>query len=317
VVEVSRTLVVDVVFAQRSSAGAKMEELQSEVLREGLSFGEGPRWHDGRLWYSDFYQHAVFSMNEDASDHRLEHHVPQQPSGLGWLPSGDLLCVSAIDQKVLRFSDGNAEVFCDIAPYCGFWANDMLTSMNGVSYVGNFGFDLDLLLKEKGVEGLLASPPPTTNLVVINPDGDIIQVIDEMAFPNGTVITPDGSTLIVGETMTFRLTAFDIRPDGTLSNRRVWAQLDFVATDGMCIDAEGQIWLANALTNQVLRVKEGGEITGVVTTSQTSFACMLGGQDQRTLYVMTAPSSDRFEIANKTLGKIETARVHVPGAGQP
>lgn len=294
-----------------------MEELTSAVLRTGVGFGEAPRWCCGRLWYSDFYQHAVFSMNKDGGDHRLEHHVAGQPSGLGWLPNGDLVVVSMVDQKVLRFSDEGAHVFADISAYCGFWANDLLTSTTGVSYVGNFGFDLDTLLAEQGVEGLLASPPPTTNFVVLDPEGNILQVIDDMAFPNGTVISPDGKTLIVGETMAFRLTAFDIRDDGTLSNRRVWAQMEFVATDGMCIDEEGQIWLANALTNQVLRVKEGGEVTGVVTTTQTAFACMLGGEDRRTLFIMTAPSSNRFEIADKTLGAIETVRVSVAGGGQP
>jgi sugar lactone lactonase YvrE len=164
---------------------------------------------------------------------------------------------------------------------------------------------------------MLTSPPPTTNLVVLGPEGDVRQVVSDLAFPNGTVITPDGTTLIVGETMTFRLTAFDINSDGTFSNRRVWAQLDFVATDGMCLDADGQIWLANALTNRCLRVREGGEITGEVETSQTAFACALGGANRSTLFVMTAPTSDRFKLADTTPGAIEVADVPVPGAGLP
>jgi sugar lactone lactonase YvrE len=136
-----------------------------------------------------------------------------------------------------------------------------------------------------------------------------------MTFPNGSVITPDGATLIVGETIAYRLSAFDIAPDGTLSNRRTWAQMEFVATDGMCLDAEGQIWLANARTNQCLRVREGGEITGVVETSQKAYACMLG--DEERLYVMTAPTSDRFKIADQLAGRIEVVNVDVPGAGRP
>jgi sugar lactone lactonase YvrE len=290
---------------------------ETRVIREGLSFGEGPRWHEGRLWFSDFYRHAIFSIAPDGTDERLEHEVATQPSGLGWLPNGDLLCVSATDHKILRFRGTSRSDFCDISDYCGFWANDMVVSSSGISYVGNFGFDLDTLLAQVGVEGLLASPPPTTNVVVVDENGSILQSVPDMAFPNGSVITPDAKTLIVGETMAFRLSAFDIAEDGTLSNRRVWAQLEFVATDGMCLDAEGQIWVANALTNACLRVKEGGEITASVTTSQTSFACMLGGDDQRTLYVMSAPSSDRFKIANETLGKIEAVRVDTPGAGLP
>ncbi|MHB1209187.1 MAG: SMP-30/gluconolactonase/LRE family protein [Acidimicrobiales bacterium] len=294
-----------------------MEQYTSHVIREGLSFGEGPRWHEGRLWFSDFYRHGVFSIDPHGHDERLEHTVPGQPSGLGWLANGDLLCVSATDHRVLRFSKGVETTFADIGAYCGFWANDMVVSSTGFTYVGNFGFDLDTLLREVGAQGLLSSPPPTTNVVVLDPDGNVLQVVPDMAFPNGSVITPDGSTLIVGETMAFRLSAFDIHSDGTLSNRRVWAQLDFVATDGMCLDAEGQIWLANALTNRCLRVREGGEITGEVETTQTAFACMLGGEDRTTLYIMSAPTSDRFKISDQTLGRIEVARVTTPGDGLP
>ena len=294
-----------------------MEQYVARVLREGLSFGEAPRWRDGRLWYSDFYRHGVYSLDETGTDERLEHVVPGQPSGLGWTTNGDLLCVSMTDHRVLRFHHGTETLFADLAPYCGFWANDMVVSAADVSYVGNFGFDLDVMLRDVGVTGLLASPPPTTNLVVLDPGGGVLQLVPDLAFPNGTVLTPDGKTLIVGETLTFRLTAFDVGTHGTLSNRRVWAQLDFVATDGMCLDAGGQIWLANALTTQCLRVKEGGEITGVVETNQTAFACALGGADRSTLFVMSAPTSDRFRVADATLGTIEVANVRVPGAGLP
>ncbi len=138
-----------------------------------------------------------------------------------------------------------------------------------------------------------------------------------MEFPNGSVITDDGRTLIVAETMPFRLTAFDVAADGTLSGRRVFAQLDFVPADGICLDADGQVWVANALAPECIRVREGGEITARVTTSQTSFACMLGGENRRDLFVMTAPNSSRFEIADVRLGKIERATVSVPGAGRP
>jgi sugar lactone lactonase YvrE len=293
-----------------------MANYQAKILRDGLSFGEGPRWRDGRLWYSDFYRHAIYSVNGEGQDERLEHDVPGQPSGLGWLPDGDLLVVSMTDHQVLRIHEGVATLFCDISDYCGFWANDMVVSASGVSYVGNFGFDLHSMLRDEGARDAMASPP-TTNLVVIDSEGQIIQVVPDMAFPNGSVITPNGKTLIIGETVNYRLSAFDIGPDGTLRNRRVWAQLDFVATDGMCLDAEGQIWLANALTNKCLRVKEGGEVTGEVETSQTAFACMLGGSKRKTLYVMSSPSSDPLEIAHSVAGKIEAAEVAVAGAGLP
>jgi sugar lactone lactonase YvrE len=297
--------------------GGTVENYKAEVVREGLSFGEGPRWHEGRLWYSDFYRRAIFSMAPDGSDERREHTVDTQPSGLGWLPGGDLLCVSMTDHTVLRFGYATSSTFADISEYCGFWANDLVVSASGYTYVGNFGFDLHLLLKEKGIEGLLATPPPTTNLVVLDPGGAVVQVVDDMAFPNGSVITPDGKTLIVGETMRNRLVAFDVAEDGTLANRRVWAQLEFVTTDGICLDADGQVWVATAITNQCLRVKEGGEVTAAVTATQMTFACMLGGADRRTLYVMTAPDSSRFDIADASVAKIEAARVATPGAGLP
>lgn len=296
-----------------------MTHYTTTTVTRGLGFGEGPRWREGRLWFSDFYRHSIFSVAADGSDERLEHSVPTQPSGLGWGSDGSLYFVSMIDHTIRRLANGVESTILDFSEHCGFWANDMVISANDVGYVGNFGFDLDTLLHEKGVEGLLADPPPTTNLVVFNLRGEILQVVPDMAFPNGSVITPDGKTLIVGETMTFRLSAFDINPDGTLSNRRIWAQLDFVATDGMCLDADGQIWLANAMpgVNTCLRVKEGGEITATASTSQTSFACMLGGDDGRTLYVHTAPSSDRFTIANKSDGCIEVTTVDSPRAGRP
>ncbi len=294
-----------------------MKEYTATVVREGLGFGEAPRWHDGRLWYSDFYRRGVYSMASDGTDEVLEHDVPTQPSGLGWLPDGDLLSVSMTDQKVLRFHDGHAHAFADISAYCVFWANDMVVSPTGFCYVGNFGFDLDARLAELGVDRFIAEPPPTTNLVVLNAAGEVIQVIPDMAFPNGTVITPDGATLIIGETFGSRLTAFDVRDDGTLVNRRVWAPLEMTASDGMCLDADGQIWLANALTRQCVRVRQGGEVTGVVNCSQHAYACALGGEDRRTLFVMTARTSDRFEIAEQLHGRIESVRVDAGGDGTP
>ncbi len=292
-----------------------METYESKVVAEGLGFGEGPRWREGRLWFSDFYRRAIFSVDANCADERLELSVPTQPSGLGWLPNGDLLFVSMTDQKVMRHSASQASVFADISEHCNFWANDMLVTKAGYSYVGNFGFDLDSLLMQVGVDGLLNNPPPSTNLVVLDPEGNIIQVVPDMHFPNGTVISQDQKTLIVGETLGFSYAAFDIASDGTLSNRRVWAPTGFALPDGNCIDQEGQIWFANPMhgANEVLRVSEGGEITARVATTQGAFACALGGPNLTTLYVLTCLSSDRFVIDGKTLGKIETVEVPVPG----
>lgn len=294
-----------------------MQEYTTSVLRRGLSFGEAPRWHEGRLWYSDFYRHGVFSLDPESGEERLEFEAAAQPSGLGWLPDGDLLYVSMTDHLLRRRHDGEDTVFADLSPYCGFWSNDMVVSASGWSYVGDFGFDLDTVLREGGAAALRASPIPTTNLVVLDPSGAIRQVVPDMVFPNGAVLTPDGRTLIVGETLAFRLSAFDVADDGTLGNRRVWAQMDFVATDGMCLDDEGQVWLANALASECLRVREGGEVTAKARTSQRAFACMLGGPARTTLFAMTAPTSDRFEVAELRDGLVEAVEVAVPGAGLP
>ena len=292
-----------------------MESYETTVVREGLAFGEAPRWHEGRLWFSDFYRHGIFSMAPDGSDERVEVDVDGQSSGLGWAGDGSLLYVSMIDQQLRHFRDGVVTTFADISAHCVFWANEMLVTPAGFAYVGSFGYDLDVLLRDLGPAGFIALPPPSTNLIVVDPDGEVVQVVPEMDFPNGTVVTPDGSTLIVAETVARRLSAFSVNPDGTLRDRRVWAQFTgWTFPDGICLDAEGQVWLANTIAPECKRVAEGGEVTAVATTSQNAFACALGGDDGRTLYAMTAPSSDRFVVADQRLGKVEATTVDVSGA---
>jgi sugar lactone lactonase YvrE len=292
-----------------------MQTYEARILRGGLSFGESPRWHEDRLWYADFYRHAIFSIDAAGDDERFEYEVAGQPSGFDWTPEGELWCVSMTDQRVVRPAHG--DTVADLASYDGFWTNEMILSRSGRAYVGDFGFDLDVVVRDGGIEALTSVPIPTTNLIVLDTDGSVLQVVPDMTFPNGTVLSEDGATLIVGETLASRLSAFDVAPDGTLSGRRVWAPLDFVATDGMCLDAEGQIWLANALAHECLRVAPGGEVTGRVTTSQRAFACVLGGEDRSTLFVMTAPTSDRFVVSNSRDGRVEAVRVTTPGAGRP
>jgi sugar lactone lactonase YvrE len=290
---------------------------EATVRHTGLSFGEAPRWHDGRLWFSDFYRRGIYSLGDDGE--RVEHQVDFQPSGLGWLADGTLLAVSMIDRAVVAISpDGAVRTHADVAAHCGYWANDMVVADDGTAYVGNFGVDLDEWIKEHGVEALLGQPgPPRTNLVVVDPGGAVLQVVPDLAFPNGMVLTQDGTTLIVAETLAQRLSAFDVAADGTLSGRRTFAQLELVFCDGICLDAEGQVWVANAAARECLRVADGGEVTARLATEKVSYACMLGGEDRRTLFAMTAPTSVAAVVSTQREGQVEATVVDVPGAGRP
>ena len=285
---------------------------------EGLHFGESPRWHDGRLWFADFYQSAVLSADE-SGDVRVEVVIPGEPGGLGWLPDGRLLSTTRKPRTVVRLEpDGRLVDHGDLNPIATFYANDMVVDDRGRAYVGNFGFDFDRFVEERG-ELALVEPPgaPKTPLIRVDPDGSAHVATDALSFPNGSVITPDGRTLIVAETLAGQLTAFDIDDDGTLSGRRVWALLSWCAPDGICLDAEGRVWVANGMASECQLVAEGGEVVDRVVTSQTCFACMLGGADRRTLYLMTAPTSKEAVVSSTTAGRIEQVRVSVPGAGLP
>jgi sugar lactone lactonase YvrE len=288
---------------------------KATVLTDGLYFGEGPRWHEGRLWFSDFYAHAVKSVGADGVQ-RIELELDDQPSGLGWLPDGRLLLVSMAAMKLLRQDPDGLVVHADLSEFSAHLCNDMVVDNAGRAWVGNFGFDLDALMEEKGLEGALANHP-STNLVRVDPDGTVHLAASDMHFPNGTVITPDGGTLIVAETLSMCLTAFDIEADGSLTNRRVWAPVGMRAPDGICLDANGNVWVANAMAPECVLVAPGGEILQTVETSQLCYACMLGGDDGRTLHMVTAQSSDKREASAVAAGKIEVARVAVARAGCP
>jgi sugar lactone lactonase YvrE len=288
---------------------------RAQTVAEGLYFGEGPRWHEGRLWFSDFHAHAVKSIDA-AGTVRTELEIDDQPSGLGWLPDGRLLVVSMRDRRVLRVDADGIAVHGDLARVATFLANDMVVDAQGRAYVGNFGFDLDAELHARGVEGVLAQHP-TATLARVDPDGSVHVAATDMHFPNGSVLTPDGRTLIVAETLALRLTAFDVAADGSLSHRRVWAPVGMRAPDGICLDADGHVWVANAIAPECVLVAPGGEIVGRVETEQPCFACMLGGDDRRTLYAMTAPTSVAAVVATAPQGRVVSARVATPGAGRP
>lgn len=291
------------------------------ILLSGIHFGEGPRWHGGRLWFSDFYARAICSVGL-GGDLRTELQWDERTSGLGWLPGGDLLFVSMERRALFRW-DGHDEphLHADLSAVHAFLSNDMVVDDSGRAYVGNFGFDLHHEMRQRDAMEVFADHP-TASLALVQPDGSVEEAAADLHFPNGSVITPDGGTLIVGETLGGVLTAFTIGEDGRLSGRRLWAPtLSDPATprvpDGICLDADGAIWIANPTAAECVRIAQGGAVLEVIETSQPCFACMLGGEDGRTLFMMTAPTSDDATVSADRLGRIEVAEVAVPGAGRP
>ena len=288
----------------------------TRVLADGFHFGEDPRWYQGRLWLSDFFGQTVYSVSP-TGDLRAEIKHDDWVSGLGWMPDGTMLIVSMQRKQVLRRSrDGKISVHADLSAVAGGQCNDMVVDRQGRAYVGNFGFDLYGETLKRGVESVFADHP-LTNLACVLPDGTVRVAAPDMDCPNGTVITPDGKTLIIGETFGARLTAFDVAPDGTLSNRRVWAPMPDRAPDGMCLDADGNVWMANAVAPECLHVAPGGKILEIIDTGDPCFACMLGGDDGRTLFLVTTPTWVREECQKAALGKVLMTRVESPHAGLP
>ncbi|ROP37618.1 SMP-30/gluconolactonase/LRE family protein [Saccharothrix texasensis] len=276
------------------------------VLREGLRFGEGPRQGpDGRLYYSDFYDHEVRALDLATGEQEVVCDVPGQPSGLGWLPDGRLLVVSMRDRKVLRLEEGGLVEHADLTGIATFHANDMLVDAEGRAYVGNFGFDLHAAIAAGGEAAMLEPGwvAPGTPLALVRPDGSVEVAAEDLKFPNGTGLLPDGR-LVVAETLAFGLTVFDVADDGSLSDRRVFASLreHGIAPDGIAVDADGGVWVAPALQPFVFRVEEGGEITRKVETSQVCFAVAIVGDR---LVCCTAPSSQPEVVSQARLGKLE------------
>jgi len=259
-------------------------------------FYEVPRWRDGAWWVSDFYGHRVLRIEGDGTATTVVM-VPGQPGGLGWLPDGSLLVVSMRDRRVLRFTHGRLAEHADLSSVCPGWANDMCVTSFGIAYVGNFGFDLfDPNARTK-----------RTCLVMVRPDGSVHIAADDLAFPNGCMVTADERELIVNETLAGRHTAFTMAPDGTLSGRRVWAQVGTLpadpdnavadlsyAPDGGCLDPCGRLWAADSLGRRVVLVAEGGAVLREIGLPDglNAYACCLGGLDETSLLIAAAPDYD-------------------------
>ncbi|MFJ1760121.1 SMP-30/gluconolactonase/LRE family protein [Amycolatopsis sp. NPDC088138] len=293
---------------------------QPTVVADGFSYLECPRWHDGRLWVSDFYTEKVVAIDGRGGT-EVVAEVPQQPSGLGFLPDGRLLVVSMRDHRLLvRDESGQLTEHADLSGVVSGVLNDMVVDDRGRAWVGNFGFDL-----------MGGAAVRYTTLTRVDPDGSVSVAAEDLGFPNGMVLLP-GNVLVVAETFAGRLTAFDIGEDGELSGRRVWAQfgetprtddvgeavqLLEVAPDGICADAEGAIWVADAVHNRVLRVQEGGRILDEINPGTGVFACMLGGDDGRTLFLCAAPSFPEHERRPVREAQLLSVDVEVPHAGLP
>ncbi|MFN8102940.1 MAG: SMP-30/gluconolactonase/LRE family protein [Acidimicrobiia bacterium] len=291
---------------QDGEPGAVAARGPTTVLCDGLVFPEGPRWRDDRLWFSDQHGHTLQTIDLSGNA-KVVAEVPRCPSGIGWLPDGTLLVVSMHDHRIMRVDGDGLHEYADCSGHMTGAANDMVVDSHGRAYVGNFGFDL-----------FGGGTPRTTGLVMVSPKGDVRVVAADLHFPNGTVVTPDGATLVVAETMGARLTAFDIAPDGSLGRRREWAKIPGLP-DGICLDAEGCIWVCDPGGGDVMRVAEGGEIRDRVQVggANKAVACALGGPDRRTLFVCTSASVLPAECIKERRGRIECVDVDVPGAGLP
>jgi sugar lactone lactonase YvrE len=293
---------------------ATQMQVEWTTVIDGIDFGEGPRWHKGRLWFSDFYQQTISSVeiHADGSGTRhveLEHDG--RPSGLGWLPDGRLLFVSMLDRKVMRQeADGSVVEHADLSEVTGGHCNDMVVAEDGTAYVGNFGFDFE------GGDSV-----KTTGLVIVRPDGSVAADGHQLLFPNGAVITPSHRTLMVGETFGGQFTAFTIDHDGSLTEPRVWASVDGTAPDGCTLDEEEGIWFSDAAGKQIVRVVGSGDIDDPSTirigTPNNTYACMLGGNDGRTLFVLLCDDASPAAAAGTATGSIVSTRIDVAHAGLP
>ncbi|HEV8563305.1 MAG TPA: SMP-30/gluconolactonase/LRE family protein [Actinomycetota bacterium] len=277
---------------------------EPRTLLTDLILGESPRWHDDRLWFSDWGAREVLAVDLEGTRDVIVR-VPSFPFSIDWLPKGQLLIVSASDRQLLRReSDGSLVTHADLGSLSDFPWNEIVVDGRGNTYLNNIGFDM--MAGEPAGPGIVA---------LVTPDGSTRQVADGVLFPNGMAVTPDNSTLVLAESHGQRLTAFHIEADGGLSNRRVWADLDGYP-DGICLDAEGAVWFGDVANTRCVRVREGGEVLQTIELDRGCFACMLGGPDGKTLFMMAAEWPAAMSDAART-GQVLTLDAPAPGAGWP
>jgi sugar lactone lactonase YvrE len=249
------------------------------TLVDGRAFLEGPRWHDGALWVSDMHAGEVLRVTLDGVVTAVAR-VDGDPSGLGWLPDGTLVIVSMRDRRLLRLeADGRLAVAADCSAIAPHEINDLVVDRAGHAFISQFGFDF---------HG--GAPYATAPLLRVDPDRSVHRTADHFKMANGLVVTTAGDTLVVAESTGKDLVAFDLAPDGTLTNRRLWAELpDY--PDGICIDGNDGIWVACPVGDRFVRVREGNEVTDIVDVpGRHAISCALGGDDGRTLFLCTSPT---------------------------
>jgi sugar lactone lactonase YvrE len=279
---------------------------QPQVVKTGLGLGESPRWHDDRLWLSDWVAREILAVDLEGNTEVVIGGRPSFPFSIDWLPDGRLLIVSASGLE-RREPDGSLLAHGDLGGLSAKGWNEIVVDGRGNAYVNGARFDL--MAGEEFRPGIVA---------LVTPDGTARQVADGIAFPNGMAVTPDNSTLIVAESYGRRLTGFDIAADGTLSNRRVWADLGDGVPDGIGIDAEGAVWYADVPNRRCVRVREGGEVLQTIELDRGCFACALGGADGRTLFMVAAEWRGATGIGEGArTGQVLTHRAPAPGAGWP
>jgi sugar lactone lactonase YvrE len=277
------------------------------MLITGIAFGESPRWHDGRLWFADWGAQELIAVDLEGRS-EVVVRVPSFPFCVDWLPDGRLLIVSARDRLLLRREpDGSLATHADLSGLSDYPWNEIVVDGRGTAYVNNIGFEFPCGEFAPGTVALLA------------PEGSVRQVADGVAFPNGMAVTPANSTLIVAESYANKLTAFDIAEDGGLTNRRVWADLGDGVPDGLCLDAEGAVWYADVPNKRCVRVREGGEVLQTIDLDRGCFACMLGGPDGKTLFLVVQEWRGMQSAADEEerTGQILTAPAPAASAGWP
>jgi sugar lactone lactonase YvrE len=275
-----------------------------QTLLTDLVLGESPRWHDNRLWFSDWGAHEVVAVDTEGT-REVVLEIDAFPFSIDWLLDGRLAVVgNGLVQR--READGSLTTHADLRDVSGYPWNEIIVDARGNIYVNNIGFDM-----------MHGEAPSTGTVALVRTDGTVTRVADDLQFPNGMAVTDDNSTLIVAESYAGRLTAFDITADGTLMNRRVWAAVPGSAPDGICLDATGAVWFADVPNRRCVRVREGGEVLDTVDADRGCFACMLGGVAGTTLFVMAAEWHGPDAVDDARSGQVLTAPAPAPRAGRP